>query len=189
MKNLVLATLNYLNLSYTRCADLNDFLNRYAIAFDGFVKEFSSALYQDLDKQQVLADFTAMMHTDMRARPQGAAPLFDAIFYNSYTTAAAALKQRLYDYLNDTSLLREDVTALYNGELNTIIPLSLQNQVQLLSQTVKLNGIDPNNPPASEIFTQLSALADDIATSQVCIDLKNYVLAIPVQDIIAAKSQ
>lgn len=188
MKNLVLATLNYLNLSYTRCADLNDFLNRYAIALDDFVKAFSSSLYGDLDKQQIIADFTAMMNTDMRARPQGAAPLFDAIFYTAYATAASTLKQHLYDYLNNPNLPSEDVTALYNGELDTIIPLSLQNQVTLLFETVKINNINPTQPPASEVFQQLSTLSNDISTSQVCIDLKNYVLSIPVNDITASKS-
>ena len=181
-------TIRYLNLSYTRCASLEDFLGRYAAAFDHVTTEMSSYLYTALDPQQLIADFTTMMNTDMSNRPQGAAPLFDAIFHPSYTSASESIKTQLQSYLENPRLSSEQVVSLYNEELSTIIPVSLTNQIPLLAETLKKNGIDPRQPPASEVFQQLQTISTDITTSQVCIDLKNYVLSIQIDDILAKKA-
>ena len=108
--------------------------------------------------------------------------MFDAIFYSAYSECSQEIANNICSYVSraqsriDSSTTPQD--QIINTLYNEVIPLGLQAQVPLIRETANKNGIDTEDNKCADVFNQLSTLSTDINTSQICIELKSYVISI-----------
>lgn len=174
MERLIELTNEYFDIQFSRYASIEDLVTRQAAALSDLSNEFASFLYNILDHNTILSHLKYQLEIPAYNRQTGAAPMFDAIFYDAYIEKADIIKSDLNTYISSSTEPTQTISLIYNEA----IPMGLQVQVPFMHETANKNGFDVSNKEFTSIINQLLSLNIDINTSQVCIDLKSYILEI-----------
>ena len=174
MKKLIELTNQYFDIQFNRYASIEDLVTKQAAALSALSTQFASSLYDTLDKDIILSCLRYQLELLLSNRPSGAAPMFDAIFYDAYSNKTDIIKSDLDRYIQTATDPEQTILLIYNE----VIPMGLQIQVTFMRETARLNGFDITSREFTMIMDQLASLSTDINTSQVCIDLKSYIVEI-----------